>query len=40
MRNKIIVNLDNVERFFEDGDRALQEMAEIESKGKIRKVMF
>ncbi len=38
--NKIIVNLDNVERFFKDGDRALQEMAEIESKGKIRKVMF
>lgn len=38
--NKKLVNLDHVDRFFADGDCAIQELADIEAKRKIRKVVI
>lgn len=38
--NRRLVNLDHVDKFFADGDKAIQELAEIEARGKIRKVAF
>ena len=37
--NKKVVNLDHVDSFFADGEHSVRELAEIEAKGKIRKVV-
>ena len=37
--NKKVVNLDHVDRFFADGDHAVRELAEVEARGRIRKVV-
>lgn len=37
--NKKVVNLDHVDRFFADGDHAVLELAEVEARGKLRKVV-
>ena len=37
--NKKVVNLDHVDRFFADGDHAVRELAEVEVRGRLRKVV-
>lgn len=37
--NKKVVNLDHVDRFFADGERAVQELAAVEARGRLRKVV-
>ena len=37
--NKKVVNLDHVDRFFSDGERSVQELAEVEARGRVRKVV-